>query len=474
MFVFETESAGARAPVSASRPQRGETLSLKVDDLAYGGAGVARHDGYVVFVEGGLPGDIVRAEVVKSKRDYANARAVELLEASVDRVPERCQHERPGCPGSPWQALRYERQLEHKQAQVAAALGRLGGLTDYRLEPIVEAADIWRYRNKMEYSFGESADRSLALGFHARGRWHQVEDAHDCMLASERNNAVRNLVRDWCSGQGLSAFDRRGGGGPLRNLVVREGRRTGALQVRLVTGAQELQVVAFAEALRARFDEAAVLWTRTSAAAEVSHGGSTSVIAGPRRLEEQISGLRFQISPEAFFQTNTEMAEYLYELAADYAGLSGRERVFDIYCGIGTLSLVLALRSAEVWGVDIEEAAIADAIENARLNEIDNTRFFAGNARTAIRPLADRARRPDVVVVDPPRAGLSAKVVRRLLETRPRRVVYVSCNPTTLAPNARQMVDAGFRLVKVRPVDMFPHTPHIECVALLEQAGDGS
>jgi 23S rRNA (uracil1939-C5)-methyltransferase len=193
------------------------------------------------------------------------------------------------------------------------------------------------------------------------------------------------------------------------------------------------------------------------------------VIAGPERLEEHIGSLRFSISPEAFFQTNSEMAERLYELAAGYAGLEGHERVFDIFCGIGTLSLLLALHSAEVWGVDIAEPAIADAIENARLNEIDNARFFAGDARHALRPLLEEAHRPDVVVVDPPRAGLSQKVVRRVLETQPKRIVYVSCNPTTLAPNARQMVDGGFELVKVRPVDMFPHTPHIECVALLER-----
>ena len=307
------------------------------------------------------------------------------------------------------------------------------------------------------------------LGFHARGRWEQVLDANDCMLASERNNQARNLVRDWCAQEGLSAYDRRDGTGFLRNLVVREGMRTGDLQVRLVTSQGDFRSTELAEALRERFPEASLLWTRTSAVAEVSTQGETTTVVGVERLEEELAGLRFSISPFAFFQTNTEMAERLYEQASEYAGLSGRERVFDIYCGIGTLSLVLALRAAEVWGVDVEEQAIADAIENARANEVDNVRFFAGNARTAIRPLAEQAPRPDVVVVDPPRAGLSKKVVRRLLETQPKRIVYVSCNPTTLAPNARQIVDAGFRLAKVRPVDMFPHTPHIECVALFER-----
>jgi 23S rRNA (uracil1939-C5)-methyltransferase len=459
----------AARSAQAFRPPTGTLLDLRVDDLAQGGAGVARHDGYVVFVEGGLPGDVVRAEVFKSKRDYANARVVELLEASEDRVPERCEHDGFPCPGSPWQALRYERQLEHKQRQVDEALTRLGGLSGYELEPIVPAVETWRYRNKLEYSFGQT-DSGVALGFHARGRWEQIVDARDCMLASEQNNAVRNLVRDWCSAQGLSAYNRRTGEGFLRNLVVREGRRTGALQLRLVTAAGDLATASLRDTVDERFRGATLMWTTTDAAAEVSSGGETVTLAEHEPLEEEVSRLRFRISPEAFFQTNTVMAERLYELAADYAGLTGRERVFDIYCGIGTLSLVFALRSAEVWGVDIEEDAIADAIENARRNENQNVQYYAGNARTAIRPLAERAPRPDIVVVDPPRAGLSQKVVRRLLETGPRRIVYVSCNPTTLAPNARQMVDDGFRLVKVRPVDMFPHTPHIECVALLERA----
>jgi 23S rRNA (uracil1939-C5)-methyltransferase len=474
--VLDAEAAPAAtgtAPArNDARPRPGEELDLRVEGLVHGGAGIARRDGYVVFVEDSLPGDRVRAKVLKSKRDYARARTVELLEPGPDRVPERCDHDGQRCPGSPWQGLRYDRQLEHKQGQVEDALTRLGGLEGHLVEPIVPAVTTERYRNKMEYSFGTGPDGELALGFHARGQWERVENARDCVLASERSNAVRNFVRDWCVEEGLSAHDRRTHSGFLRNLVVREGRRTGDLQVRLVTSEGDFRSAELAQTLETQFGEVSVLWTRTDAAAEVSHGGITTPLAGSQTLREQISSLRFRISPEAFFQTNTEMAERLYELAADYAALNGRERIFDIYCGIGTLSLVMALHSAEVWGVDIAEQAIADAIENARLNEIDNTRFFAGDARKALRPLIEEAGRPEVVVVDPPRAGLSQKVVRRLLESQPRRIVYVSCNPTTLAPNARQMVEAGFELIKVRPVDMFPHTPHIECVALLERRGE--
>jgi 23S rRNA (uracil1939-C5)-methyltransferase len=464
------EATTTKRPAVDGRPRRGDVLELTVEGIAQGGAGLARVERYVVFVEGAFPGDVVRAEVRKAKRDYANARTTEVLEPSPDRVPERCDHQGAGCPGSPWQGLRYERQLEHKQRLVGEALERLGGLSGFEHEPITPAAEIWRYRNKLEYSFGTS-ENGLVLGFHARGEWERIENANDCLLASERSNAVRNFVRDWCGAEGVSAYDRRSGTGFLRNLVVREGFRTRDLQARLVTAEGDFASTGLASAFAERFPGASLLWTRTAALAEVSHGGDTTTLAGIDMLDEELAGLRFRISPEAFFQTNTEMAERLYELAADYAGLAGRERVYDIYCGIGTLSLVLALRAAEVWAVDIAEPAIADAISNARLNEIDNVHFFAGDARSAIRPLAEQAPRPDVVVVDPPRAGLSKKVVRRLIETRPRRLVYVSCNPTTLAPNAAQLVEAGFRLVKVRAVDMFPHTPHIECVALLERAG---
>jgi 23S rRNA (uracil1939-C5)-methyltransferase len=271
----------------------------------------------------------------------------------------------------------------------------------------------------------------------------------------------------WCREQGLAAYDRRSGTGLLRNLVVREGRRTGQLQLRLVTSPGELDRDALVVAAGS---VDGLLWTRVDSVAETTQGGETELLAGSERLEEEIGGLRVRIAPQAFFQTNTEMAEQLYGLAVEYADLRGFERVYDLYCGIGTIALLMAPRAAEVWGLEIVEEAIADAIAGARLNEIDNARFFAGDVRLALRELVSTAGRPDVVLVDPPRAGLSQKIVRRIIEAAPRRIVYVSCNPTTLAPNAAQLVaDGGYRLVRVRPVDMFPQTPHIECVAVLER-----
>ncbi|HEY5045603.1 MAG TPA: 23S rRNA (uracil(1939)-C(5))-methyltransferase RlmD [Solirubrobacteraceae bacterium] len=517
------------------RPQRGDELELQIESLAFGGEGIARlgDGGYVVFVAGAIPGDRVRAVVHKRKRNYAHARTVEILEPSPERIAPRAEH-----PGVPWQVLPYERQLEIKREQVDDALRRIGRLDGFELEEIVPALEQWRYRNKLEYSFGEGRDGDpdgLVCGFHAPAGGNAVVAIEDCLLASERGNRAREVALAWCRAQGLQAWERRGGprgarepeaqepeeqepetqgseqgsqggegagDGPhsrapdprparearrleraervgpdqngrafLRNLVVREGRRTGQLQIRIVTTDGELDAGALALALSEALGESlsGVLWTRSRSLAETTAGGDTELVWGEAALPERLGELDLRISPEAFFQTNTEMAELLYEVVVEYAALEGWERVYDLYSGIGTIALTLAPRAGELWGIELVEEAVADAIAAARRNEIPGTNFFAGDTRLALPELVERAGRPDVLVVDPPRAGLSQKVVRRIIEASPKRIVYVSCNPTTLAPNAAQLVEAGWVLRKVRPVDMFPQTHHIECVALFER-----
>ncbi|HWH95336.1 MAG TPA: 23S rRNA (uracil(1939)-C(5))-methyltransferase RlmD [Baekduia sp.] len=453
------DGTDARPP----RPQRGDELELHIDSLAFGGAGVARFGpsthGWVVFVREALPGDTVRAVVTKRKRHYGEARLLEVITPSPDRVEPAADH-----PGAPWQVLPYDKQLEIKSQQVDDALRRLGHLDGFELRPIVGAEQQWRYRNKLEFSFGTGADGQLICGFHAPGSWEDIVPVEDCMLQSERGNQARRQVLAWAREQGYSAYDRRTQLGALRNLVIREGRRTGELQVRLVVSDG---VEVDAGSLNAAVHADSVLVTSIETVGETTAGGDTELVAGEATIAEEVSGLRFRLSGQAFFQTNTEMAEKLYAAAAELAGLQGWERVYDLFCGIGTIGLSLAARSGEVWGLEIVEEAIADAIRNAKANDISNARFFAGDVRLALRELVEKAGRPDVIVVDPPRAGLSQKVVRRVLEASPKRIVYVSCNPTTLAPNAAQMVEGGYVLKTVQPVDMFPQTPHIECVALL-------
>jgi 23S rRNA (uracil1939-C5)-methyltransferase len=485
--------AAGDTQVSFKRPERDEEIELQIDSLAHGGEGVGRlgDGGYVVFVSGALPGDRVRAVVVKRKRSYAHARMVEVLQESPERIAPTAKH-----PGVAWQVLSYERQLQIKQEQVDDALRRIGRLDGFELPEILPALQQWRYRNKLEYSFGtgypldtsssstvpentgESGTGFLVCGFHAPGGWKRVDPIEDCLLASEVGNKARDVALAWARSQGLRAWDRRRESidSPvplLRNLVVREGRHSGKLQIRLVSTDGELEVGELAAALVAGLGEetlSGVLWTRSSSLAETTMGGETELVWGDAELPERLGELDLRISSEAFFQTNTEMAEVLYGIVAEYAALEGWERVYDLYCGIGTIALTLAPRAGELWGIEIVEQAVADAIAAAKRNDITNAHFFAGDARLALPELIERAGKPDVVVVDPPRAGLSQKVVRRIIEASPKRIVYVSCNPTTLAPNAAQLVEAGWRLVKVRPVDMFPQTPHIECVALLERS----
>ena len=492
-----------RGSGEAARPQRGDELQLRIESLAYGGEGVARlgDAGYVVFVAGAVPGDLVRAVVHRRKRTYAHARAVDVLEPSPERIPPRAEH-----PGVAWQVLPYERQLEVKQAQVDDALRRIGRLDGFELQAPLAAQQRWRYRNKLEYSFGmQDGDpgERLICGFHAPAGANHVVPLSDCLLASARGNEAREAALSWCRAQGLSAWERgwprshdsgrrdgdgsqaghgageRAPAGPapdgrvrLRNLVVREGRRSGLLQVRVVTTEGELDAGSFAAALREALGEslAGVLWTRSRRPAETTAGGETELVWGAAELPERICGLDLRISPEAFFQTNTEMAEELYGAVAQYAALQGWERVYDLYCGIGPIALSLAPRAGEMWGVEVVAEAVADAAAGAQRNEITSTRFAAGDVRLVLKELLARVGRPDVLVVDPPRAGLSKTVVHRVIEAAPRRVVYVSCNPTTLAPNAAELVAAGWSLRSVLPVDMFPQTHHIECVALFERS----
>ncbi len=416
-------------------------------------------EGFVIFVGGGLPDDRVRVRVGKSKKSWAEAAIVELLEPAPERIADRCVHGGEPCPGAAWQGLPYELQLGHKHQQVSEALERLGGFEGIEVEPIVEAVEQWRYRNKLEYSFGIPAEDSgtpdPSLGFHARGRWDEVVDVDDCLLASEANNAARNAVREWARTESVPAREDESGTGVLRNLIVREGRRTGQVQTRLVTSAAD-------------FPEPPVDLHTVIAGPSGSTSGPTGVL-GEEFLRERLGDLDLRVSPNAFLQTNTETAELLYAAAREFAALGSGERLFDLYCGIGTIGLSMAADAGEVWGVESVAEAIVDAEANAELNGISNAHFRTGDARLGIRPLIEEAGKPDVVIVDPPRAGLSAKIVRRVLECEAERIVYVSCNPTTMAPNARQMVDAGYRLARVRPVDMFPQTPHIECVALFER-----
>jgi len=446
---------------------KNEELELTIDSLAYGGNGVARLNGFVVFVRRALPGDTVRARVTKVKRGYAEATAAEVLSPSPERTDAPCKHYYEGCGGCRFQDLRYESQVAAKEAQVRDALVRIGGIVDPPLEPIVPAEEQFHYRNKLEYSFTET-QRGAALGFHRAGRWDEVLEVDRCWITSELGNGIRDAVREWAQEEGLPPYDQAEQRGYLRHLVVREGRNTRQALVQLVTAPGDLQGAdRLVAALRAFPEVRSIHWAVNDSPAEVTNL-PTNLLWGEQAIEERILGLRFRVRPNAFLQTNTRMAEVLYELAIEYAALSGAETVYDLYCGIGTIGLAMSSRALTMWGVEANQESVACAIENAGLNEITNAAFFAGEVGASLEELAERAGPPDVAVVDPPRAGLSGKALRRLARLQAPRIVYVSCNPTTLAGNVKELVgEWGYALRRIRPVDMFPHTPHVESVALL-------
>jgi 23S rRNA (uracil1939-C5)-methyltransferase len=453
----------AQAPVAS-----GDEVEVKIDSLAYGGNGVGRLDGYVLFVRRGLPGDVVRARVTKVRRSHAEALALEVVVPGADRVEAPCDHY-PACGGCRFQDLAYDVQLDEKAAQVRDALVRLGRIAEPPLEEAVPAESQFHYRNKLEYSFAPGRDGPV-LGFHRAGRWDEVLDIRECWLTTELGNGLRDAARAWAGEHRLEPYDQRSQSGFLRHLVVREGRNTGQALVVLVTAPGELPEESFVRAMT-RFPQVkSVYWGINDRPAEVT-GVPSKLLWGEEAIEEELCGLRFRVRPNAFLQTNTAMAEQLYGLAVEYAGLQGGETVYDLYCGTGTIGLVMARSAMTVWGVEVSEESVACAIENAELNGIGNAAFFAGEVGRSIEELRERSGPPDVVVVDPPRAGLSGKALRQVARLEAPRIVYVSCNPTTLAGNVKELIaEWGYSLVRARPVDMFPHTPHVETVALLARA----
>src|SRR5258708_4100669 len=392
---------------------RDEELELDIESLAYGGNGVARLNGFVVFVRRGLPGDRVRARVTKVKRSHAEALATEILSSGPQRVAAPCTHF-PACGGCRFQDLAYEAQPEQKQARVRDALRRLGGIADPPLAQILPCEpEIFHYRNKVEYSFTRTPE-GPALGFHKAGRWDEVLELEKCWITTGLANDVRDAVRDWAREEGLEAYSQADNTGYLRHLVVREGRNTGQALVQLVTAPGDRFEPGYLVDVLRRFPQVrSVHWSINDRPAEVTNLPS-KLLWGDGWVEEELGGLRFRVRPNAFLQTHTAMAERLYGLAREAAALTGDETGWDLYCGIGTIALSLARDALTVWGIEVSEESVACALENAELNGITNTAFFAGNVAEVVQELLDRSGAPQVVVVDPPRAGPAGKALRRL------------------------------------------------------------
>lgn len=453
-----------------ARPKRGENLSLTIDDLAFGGEGVGRADGYVVFVPGGLPGDRLRVRLVQVRSRFGRGVIESIEEASPQRVPAPCPYF-GRCGGCRLQHVAYDAQLAFKTKQVADALQRLGGLRDAPLRPIIGAEETFGYRNKMEFTVARGRTEPLAVGLHEADRYDSVLDIDRCLLQSDRMNALLTEARAFFAERGLTVYEQETGEGLLRFLMLREGKQTGELMTNVVTSAPAVSELApLAERLAARVPRTtSVVMNVNPKKASVAVGVEEHLLGGRDHIREGMGGLTFQVSANSFFQTNTRQAERLFELVIESTGLTGTETVFDLYSGTGAISLLLAPRARWVYGIELVQAAVDDAGINAAANGVTNCTFLCGEVRFVLPSLIGKGVTAEVVVADPPRAGFHPKALHALSTLGARRVVYVSCNPTTLARDLGELVRGGYRLEWVQPVDMFPHTPHIEAVARLER-----
>ena len=461
--------------------KKGSEVTLTIESAAFNGQSVARHEGMAVFLTGCVPGDTVRAMITKKKRSYAEAKTLEILSPGPDRIAPRCRYF-GDCGGCKWQNMSYEAQLGWKRRHVVDAFERIGGFEDVEVLPTLGCDEPFWYRNKMEFSFGanrwltaseiesgEEYRKDFALGLHAPGRFDKVLDVRECFLQSPQSNRILNETRAFALEHDLPPYSTTNHEGFLRNLVVRTSVATDEIMVVLVTADTNPQLLEkyTGHMTRAVPEITTIVNAVNRKKAHVAFSEELYVFHGPGTITERIAGNTFTISPFSFFQTNPKQGDRLYELALEAAGLTGKEHVWDLYCGAGTITLAAARNAASALGVELNEGAILDARANGVRNGITNATFIAGDLKDVIGELEKGTSsypRPDVVIVDPPRAGLHPDVAASLLRLAPERICYVSCNPTTQARDCALLAEL-YRLEYIRPVDMFPQTYHIETVA---------
>lgn len=448
--------------------KKGDIVEVPVTDLAYGGKGVGKLDGLVVLVRGGLPGDLLKIKISRKKPNFAEGELVDVLSASDKRVVPVCSHFGL-CGGCAWQDLDYEAQLYYKEKTVRESLAHLGGFSDFASEKIIGSEDAYFYRNKMEFSFGRELSGKLILGLHPYEDFRRVFDLEKCYLQSEASNQIVWHVRDFCREEELVPYDPKEHTGFLRYLAVREGMKKSEIMVNLVTYSGGFQPAdRLVSGLTEKFPQIkTVVRNINTKFADIAFGEEEEILAGKGTIREKLGSFCFEISANSFFQTNTRQAEKLFDIVADYAELNGSEEVLDLYSGTGAISFFLAKKAKRVTGIESVKDSVGNALKNAELNSIRNCRFLLGEAKDVLSSLVQETYSPEVIVVDPPRGGMHKKVIASMLEIKPEKIVYVSCNPTTLARDLKVLAEKDYILEKVQPVDMFPQTYHIEAVAKL-------
>jgi 23S rRNA (uracil1939-C5)-methyltransferase len=447
--------------------QKNEYIDIVFEDLTHDGAGVAKVDGYPLFVPNGLPGEKAKIKVIKANKGYGFGRLIELYEKSpfMIEIASSDAHKYGGCQ---LEHISYEGQLKYKENQVRQVLTRIGKLENVKVHSIIGMEDPWHYRNKAQVPVGEK-DGKLIAGFF-KPRSHEIVDTDESLIQIPEVNEAVQTVKEICNGLGISAYHEESHKGVLRHIMARYGKETGELMVVIITRTAEIpQKNLLVEQIVARLPKVkSIVHNVNSKRTNVILGEKTSTLWGNEVIYDYIGNVKFAISALSFYQVNPDQTRVLYEKALEYAELNGEETVIDAYCGIGTISLFLAQKARKVFGVEVVPEAIEDAKRNAELNGITNADFAAGEAEVVIPKWYGEGNKADVLVVDPPRKGCDEALLQTIIEMKPERVVYVSCNPATLARDLRILEDGGYKTVEVQPVDMFPQTVHVETVALLE------
>ena len=461
--------------------KKGEVIDIAVTDMAFGGRGLAKVDGMALFIDGAVAGDTVRARVFKKKKSFAEARTQEILEPSENRMEPRCDYA-SWCGGCKWQFLDYDVQLDYKRRHVVESLEHIGNIHGVTVHPTLPSKHLFGYRNKMEFSCSDSRwllpeeladpeiEKGLGIGLHVPGTFSKVIDIKECHIQPGLGNRILERVRQYIKASDQPVYGLRSHEGFWRFVMLRHSYHEDCWMVNLVTAEDRPdEVQPLADALMAEFPEVtSVVNNITSRKAGVAVGEVEKCLGGDAFITDRLGDHTFHISANSFFQTNTPGAESLYAKVEEYAGLTGTERVIDLYSGTGTIPIWLSKGALEITGLEIVPSSIEDANKNCIRNGVDNCRFVLGDVRKAL-PGVDV--KPDVMIIDPPRAGMHKEVVARVAELRPDRIVYVSCNPATLARDL-ELLKAHYEICEVQPVDMFPHTFHIEAVARLERRRD--
>ncbi|WP_246942913.1 23S rRNA (uracil(1939)-C(5))-methyltransferase RlmD [Bacillus pinisoli] len=450
--------------------EKNELYQVTFQDLTHDGAGVAKVEGFPIFVAGALPGEKGTIKIVKVKKGYAFGRLMELETRSDDRVEPACPIYKH-CGGCQLQHMSYEGQLEAKHKQVVEVLARIGQIQDVPVHPVMGMDEPWRYRNKAQVPVGEQ-EGGLVAGFYQQ-RSHDIIDMEECLIQEQINDDLVQAAKRICDTHGVRAYNEERHSGNLRHIMVRYGQVTGEAMVVLVTKEDKLpnqdQIVD--EIRKISPSIKSIVQNVNSKKTNVIMGDHTKVLWGEEYIYDYIGDIKFAISARSFYQVNPKQTKVLYDQALKYAELNGSETVIDAYCGIGTISLFLAQKAKHVYGVEIVPEAISDAKRNAKINSMQNVEFAVGEAEKVIPWWYAQGVRADVLVVDPPRKGCDEALLQTIIKMKPKKVVYVSCNPATLARDLRVLEDGGYKTTEVQPVDMFPHTTHVECVALLKLKG---